>query len=285
MPIRNAIPVKNSSLWPKDIKLVTPMEPVELLKTYLDTFTAWVCASSNNIIGLDSFEQKTFCHGTVQAFDHFYLRHAGKCVRFFTGEFAYHRICVKNSYRWAYLDSDISKDDIVVISAPFSDLGSVHPDTETILDLCDKLNVPVLIDMAYICISKDSTINLQHPCIETVTSSLSKSFFGAQFLRAGIRWQRKYHDDGIDMANEAEMLPLINMQLALEHFSCYDLDWNWRTYGGIYHDVIRELDLQPTNCVIFGLGGDQYRDYNRGNKTNRVCVSQELGERYASMQS
>jgi hypothetical protein len=161
----------------------------------------------------------------------------------------------------------------------------VHPETESVLDLCDTLGIPVLIDMAYICISRGSLINLSHPSIETVTSSISKAFFGAQFLRAGIRWQRDYHNDGLDMANEAEMLPLTNIQLALAHFSRYDLDWNWRTYGDIYREVIKDLDLTPTNCIIFGLGGEQYKDYNRGNKTNRVCISQELGERYASMQS
>jgi hypothetical protein len=285
MPIRNAIPIKNPVVWPNVMSLDPLESPRILSERYLDFFTRWVLNSSNDIQGLNMFDKKTFCHGTIQAFDHFYIKHAGKRVRFFQGEFAYHRVCVQNSYKWKYIDHDLEKNDIVVISAPFSDLGSIHPDMESVLSRCDQLEIPVLIDMAYICISQNTTINLCHPCIETVVTSLSKAFFGAQFLRVGIRWQKDYHNDGIDMANEAEMLPLVNMKLAINHFERYGLDWNWQTYGEIYQDTITELGLQPTNCILFGLGDETYQDYNRGNKTNRVCISQEIGEKYASMQS
>jgi len=37
-----------------------------------------------------------------------------------------------------------------------------------LLDRCDELDIPVLIDFAYISISKDIKINLNHPCIKTL---------------------------------------------------------------------------------------------------------------------
>ena len=51
---------------------------------------------------------------------------------------------------WKYINNlDIKKNDAVVISLPFSDTGSKHQDMEKLIDLCDRLNVPVLIDCCY----------------------------------------------------------------------------------------------------------------------------------------
>jgi len=34
--------------------------------------------------------------------------------------------------------------------------------------------------------------------------------------------------------------------------------------------------LEPSKCVIFGLGGKEYVEFNRGNVLNRVCISNLL---------
>ena len=198
----------------------------------------------------------------------------------------YHRVCARSDSNWSYIEQDhLRPNDAVIISAPFSDLGKVHPRMEEVLSICDDLHIPVLLDLAYICISKNIDIDVTHPCIETITSSISKAFYGAQYLRAGIRWQKQDLDDGIDVSNSVDMVSMPSLAMAVRYIELHSLDWLWTRYEKIYHDVLQEFDLAPTNCILFGLGGDRYSDYNRGNVLNRVCISQEIGERYASMQS
>jgi len=84
---------------------------------------------------------------------------------------------------------------------PFSDTGDLPLNLEGILDNCDSSNVPVMLDLAYINIAKGLTINLEHPCIEYVVSSLSK-VFPVENLRIGIRLQRDKFEDQLYVINE-----------------------------------------------------------------------------------
>ena len=47
---------------------------------------------------------------------------------------------------------------------------------EEVLCQCDKLDVPVMLDFAYINIAKDLDIDVSHSCIKYIVSSLSKTF-------------------------------------------------------------------------------------------------------------
>jgi len=282
MPLRSAFPIQNDSVKLNPV----PVQHEDLLGIYTKTFTSWVKGGSFQLHGFDQFTHASFCHGSVQAFDHFYLKHHTRRMRFFRGEFMYHQVCLKNAIDWCYIDDEpLHENDAVVISCPFSDLGDVHPDMDALMRKCTQLGIPVLVDMAYIAISKDLSVDLSHACIETVASSISKAFHGAQFLRAGIRWQREDIDDGIDFFNKNHQVPGHSMACAIDFMENHSIDWNWKTYEDIYDQVVKELDLEPTKCILFGLGGEQYQEFNRGSQWNRVCISQEIGERYARMQS
>jgi hypothetical protein len=282
MPIRSALPIQNNTI---------KLNPVackheDLLNLYTETFSNWMINGSSKLKGFDQFSHTSFCHGSVQAFDHFYLKHHNRRMRFFQGEFVYHQVCIKNAMPWCYINDDpIDKNDAVIVSFPFSDLGDVHPEMTSLMKICVELNIPVLVDLSYLCISKDLNIDLSYSCIETVTSSISKAFHGAQFLRAGIRWQRHDLDDGIDFFNKNYQVPTHSLACAVDFMKNYSLDWNWNVYGDIYNTVINDLNLSPTKCILFGIGGGEYQEFNRGNTWNRVCISNEIGERYVRMQS
>jgi hypothetical protein len=282
MPLISAFPISNNQI---------KLEPVtgvakELLPQYLSAWRNWMQSGSIQFSGFEQYQHAAFCHGTVQAFDHFFIKHHSRRMRFFRGEFMYHQVCLRNSVPWCFVEDDkLDKNDAVVVSCPFSDLGDIHPDLPSLLETCDKLNIPVLIDMAYACISKDMHIDLDHPCIETVTTSLSKAFDGAQFLRAGIRWQKQDLDDGIDFFNKNFQVSTNSLALALDYMQKFGYDNNWMIYGDIYEQIIAELDIAPTKCILFGLGDTRFQQYNRGSRWNRVCIAKEIGEKYASMQS
>ena len=72
-----------------------------------------------------------------------------------------------------------------------------------VLDKCEEVGAPVLIDCAWYLIAKNIDFDFsKYSCIEDITFSLSKGFHDANKLRAGVRYSRKYHDDNIHIMNE-----------------------------------------------------------------------------------
>jgi hypothetical protein len=274
MPGTGAIPIPNSTIA-EEIKYHNPTE-VDL-KEYLETYTQWIVDSKRNqLTGLENYVSKSFIHGTVQGFDHFYIKHFTRRFRFFRGEFMYHQASMKAGLAWAWLnDGNIESNDAVIISVPFSDFGSKHTDLDSILDICESLEVPVLLDFAYLAISKNIVVNLNYKCIDSVCTSISKAFDGAQYLRCGIRFQRENLDDGIDAFNSVGMVPHKNMSTAVYLMKKYSIDYNWDAYATQYELVCKEFNLQPTDCILFGLS-TEYAECNRGNILNRVCISKDL---------
>ena len=94
-----------------------------------------------------------------------------------------------------------------------------------------------------------------------------------------MRLERVYTDDGIDVFNSVEMINRVSLSIASSLIANYDVDYNWRKYSSAYHNVCKELNLEPTDCIMFGIGGDDYADYNRGSDKNRVCISEVIGEK------
>ena len=274
---KNAIPIPNKRIR-EFIKGITVDSNVSVYDEYINTFDKWIKSSKNNHLKyLDNYSSKKFINGTIQAFDHFYLKHHKLRFRFYQGEFMYHKASMKNNLKWEWMNTDTLRlGDAVIISVPFSDIGTVHPNLYNILDECETLKIPVLLDMAYYPITKNINLNLNYTCINTICFSLSKAFDGAQWLRCGIRYERYDTDDGIDIYNSVDMTPRITMKISIALMNEFSVDYNWDTYGLKYNEVCQKYNLQKTDCILFGLGGNTYSDYNRGGNANRVCISKLL---------
>jgi hypothetical protein len=248
---------------------------------FADSFVNWITASKHNtIVGLDKFASTNIVNGTIHTFDHWYWRHKTKRFRFFKGEFMYHSAFLKNGGNWQYLNNDLESNDALIVSVPFSDYGSQRSEMFYYLDQCNKLNIPVLLDFAYYPCAKNVSIDLtQYPCVETATFSISKAFYGAEYLRAGIRLDRKLADDGINVSNSVDMINRVSLGIAIELMKNFSVDYNWNTYNNAYKEVCKEYNLIETDCIMFGLGGDEYNNYNRGTSVNRVCISDLIGKK------
>jgi len=284
MNLRGAKPVNDNRV--KDF--ITKINPTKdlynetLAEEFKTNFLNWILASgNNNLKGVDDFSNVKLCAGTIQAFDHFYFRHKNKRFRFYKGEFMYHQACLKHGCDWAYIEDDIlEQGDAFITSVPFSDIGRQHHDLESILHICNSLDIPVLLDFAYYPCTKNINVDLtKWKCVETITFSISKAFYGAEFLRVGMRCERLDTDDGIDVFNSVDMHNRMSLSIANELIKTFDVDWNWLQYNNIYNQVITEKKLTPTDCIMFGLGGEEYKDFNRGGSVNRVCISELIGEK------
>ena len=252
-----------------------------LPQIFTDNFYNWISSSElNTLLGLDCFPSKRLVCGTAQAFDHFYLKHKDRRFRFYKGEFMYHSACLKHGFKWEYIeDARLHNNDAVIISVPFSDAGTQIP-MDNLLYNCYGMDIPVLLDFAYYPCTKNINLDLEKfSAVETITFSISKAFYGAEFLRVGMRLQREDNDDGIDVFNSVEMINRVPLSIANNLVQNFSIDHNWENYGKIYSEVCAENNLEETDCIMFGQGGEEYAENNRGGKYNRVTVSDLIGQK------
>ena len=246
---------------------------------FLDTFHEWIQSSKlNNIKGLLNY--RTFIAGTSQGFDSFWMRHHNRRFRCFEGEFFYHKANWKKFHNWCYLDYEaIRKGDAVIISLPFSDYCTEHPSMKDILSRCSLLDVPVLIDCAYYGIASGIDFDLsKYDCIKEVTFSLSKTFYNANRLRAGIRYTKNFADDNIDIMNEWEQVNHVSTYIGKRLLEAFEPDYTFNKFRKRQEEYCKLHNLKPTDCVSFAFGGDEYQDLNRGTDVNRLCIADQIGD-------
>lgn len=252
------------------------------LNEYAEQWRHWITASNDKtLLGLENFSNNDYTCGTSHAFDQFVLRHAlNKEIAVFIGDFQYHS-CISKKLNFKYLSSldMLHNNHAVIISVPFSDFGTTHPEFNNILASCDMLNVPVCIDLAYWGVAKNVFLDLnKYKCIQEVVCSLSKPFYTLENHRIGIRFSRNYLDDGISMLNEVQMQNFYSMSLGMYFMKKFSCDWNWQAHNERYYKICQQLELSCTDTVIFGISADNKYSYlNRGIHNNyRVCISHLL---------
>ena len=258
----------------------------KIKKEYIETYKKWMF-SSHNINGCDKYKFGCFTNGTRESFNFYYLRYLPtKRLRIAKGEYFFHQM-LKGIYsdyvKFAWIDDEpIKKGDFVLISVPFSDTGNTPNYLESMLDICDDLEVPVMIDLAYLNISKGLTFNLDHKCIKYIVSSLSK-VFPVENFRIGIRLQKEIFEDPLTVINELyyNYINLLSARLGTGLMSTFRADYIFNKYKDKQRDACAKLDLSMSSCVYFGLDyKNKYNDYNRGTSSNRLCFTRIWDERF-----
>ena len=258
----------DNCLWNTDIQ-----------RTFLEEYYSWIQNTTlNTITGIDNFKVKTFSQGTTEAFDKFYLKNNSRCLRYFKGEYMYHQVAGRNYFKEAkFIEDDLpTANDCVVISLPFSDTGNEHPRMKEVLEECTRLNIPVLVDYAYLGICRDITFDLTHPCITDVTFSLSKTF-PVPHLRIGMRLTRQDDDDALMVMNKTGYTNRLAIQVGLDLIRTWSVDFIPTQYKLAQEQLCQELEVEASNTVIFGIdSNNKFPEYNRGGQTNRLCFAKIL---------
>ena len=155
---RNALPIMDSEVLDfikntdENNFFSKSLQNSKILAQFTKYYFKWIQKSKlNNLRGIKKFKYLSYVHGTSQSFDFFYAENKARRLRCFKGDFFYHVISWKrNNQKFKYLDDEkIKKNDAVIISIPFSDNGYLHDMTMNVLDQCDTLAVPVMLDFAY----------------------------------------------------------------------------------------------------------------------------------------
>lgn len=277
----------NSSavLDPKTLGLLENFAPdfskvlydTDIATQFCDKYRNWIKTSTQNSFkGLEQYPYNCYSNGTTEAFDRFYAKNGNRRFRCFRGEYMYHQLSWRNNYSWEFIENDkISQGDAVVISLPFSDTGNKHVQMDEVLDRCSELGVPVLVDCAYFGICNGIEFDLTHSCITDVVFSLSKTF-PVSHARIGMRLTKTDNDDPLFVVNKSGYVNRIGAELGLEYISKFSPDYITMCYKEKQETMCKYLGIAQSNTVLFGIGGDVWNEYNRGNSTNRLSLHKYL---------
>ena len=253
----------------KLLKSALPLEfqyraiDVEEFSTFKKTYESWIYSSKQVVKGIP--EKSFIVSGITDAFNQTYALY--NKIGIFDGEYGYHLLAVENR-----ITKDLSQADVIVISHPFSADGLSSHDK---LKIADTYNKPIFVDCAFfgICDNIDFDFS-QYKNIHSVCFSLSKTF-GTGWCRVGLLFT---NDPYPVTVYENSQYPLIAS--AKYHYDLINTrspDDMFKKYRPKQLEVCKELDIIPSDTVMFGLDySDRYIDFQRGN-VNRLCLTQLIG--------
>ena len=246
---------------------------------FVDTYRAWISSTQlNHIKGLAFYPVMASSHGTSESFDKFYLKHHRRRFRCFRGEYMYHAASWKTYFpNWLWIDdADIHEQDAVVISLPFSDTGDPHPDMNSVLDQCDRLGVPVLLDCAFFGACANVSFDFDRDCVRDITFSLSKTVPVAH-ARIGVRFSKIDDDDSLLIHHKTGYVNRLALDLGIKVMQQIDPDQCARKFKDTQLQVCRELGLVASSTIFLGVDTKgQWPQYNRGRDSNRLCIADRL---------
>jgi histidinol-phosphate/aromatic aminotransferase/cobyric acid decarboxylase-like protein len=246
---------------------------------FLSRYASWF-QSTHNIKGVATFDGSTVSNGTTETFDKWYLMTNQRRLRLLKGEYFYHQIAAREvykSFRWIE-DGPIQNQDVVVISCPFADTGNIPMGFDSIMQQCEDYNVPVLVDMAYINLAQNLSIDLSYNCIKVVTTSMSK-VFPVPHYRIGMRLTKGIDDDLMIAYQQNNYVNRFSCGLGYHLMEKFTADHTFEKYRDKQIALCEKLEVQPSASVLFGIdNSDRFGEYSRGGKSNRLCFSKQLSE-------
>jgi hypothetical protein len=255
------------------------LDSVSVNQEYLDCYQAWINNTQNNtLVGLEEFGNAAYSAGTTESFDKFYIKNHTRRFRCFRGEYMYHQLAWRNSWpNWKFIENlDIQAGDAVVISMPFADTGEVHKDYVPLMQLCEQLNVPVLIDSAYFGMCGEMVFDYGHKCITDIAFSLSKTF-PVSHIRIGMRLTRQDDDDPLLVYHKTNYTNRAGAAVGLALMTQFNSDYIFNKYRKLQQQFCSELNIDTSACVIFGIDRQSvWPQYNRGAGTGRMCFAPHL---------
>jgi hypothetical protein len=254
--------------------LTRDLEDPQLIQSYCTQYLDWIKNTQlNTIQGLGNLPYLSYSNGTTEAFDKFRIRHRERRLRVLPDEYQYHQLYLgaKPIDSFNSLDSN----DCLIISSPYAATGNPHPMMDQILAVCNYLDIPVLIDAAYYGLCGGCEFNWDWPCVEVIAFSLSKSL-GTSNYRVGLRFSR-YDDDSLSSFSNDQYVNRLGAAIGMELMHNSSSDALYNAYRSQQLALCKEMDLEPSKSVIFGLDHKGlYPHPSRSDEYARLCLSRCL---------
>lgn len=223
-----------------------PADNHNLFNEFKDLFLFKLKNMKNNQIhGLDSFTNCDIIIGCTQFIDDLYIRLGDKLMTL-ENDYKYH-VRLNPNIKFYNLNN-LEKNKELLISMPFPYYGDLHPDTNSILNKCYDLKIPVHLDCAWLGCCKDIIFDFSHPAIISMGMSLSKGL-GLGGNRIGIRLTKNRLNDSISIMNDFNMNCQSLVHIGLEFLQTFELDYFWQKYGISYYQICKDFNLTPSKAI------------------------------------
>jgi len=197
----------------------------------------------NSINGWEQFPCKDIILGCTHFIESLLIKY-GNSIQVLPDEYAYYRFMGIPATQPEELVPNVP----LIVSLPSWKYADLRPDWQTVLTICEKRNIDIHVDMAWMTVAKNIEIDLAHPCIKSFAMSLSK--YSMEWNRIGIRWSKQRTMDSVTIFNHYQG------QANHNQISCgsyimnnLDRDYGWNTYHKRHIDVCREHSLRPSKII------------------------------------
>lgn len=249
---------------------------VDLANDFTKTYHDWITGSSlNSLRGLDSYD-RYMCFAVTHVIEQWLMHNRARRFRIFRAEYPGTRDLIQlNGLGLEYLeDSDLAEGDAVIISLPFSGSGSEHPRTKEVLQSASELGLPILVDCAFYGLCHGIDIDFSLYQIDTIAFSLSKCF-AMNFYRIGMVYSRNV-PPAIKLLHSRNYVSRLGIAVATRLLQRFTADYLPNKYMDAQTMIAEKLgDAVPSKTVSFLIGGDGWRDYDRGG-FNRLGIAHML---------
>jgi hypothetical protein len=240
---------------------------------FKEKYNKWITSSKNFIVyGLDAYE-KSITDGVTGAFYNF--EHAFKEYNtvVFKGEYPFH---VSTNIKTIEKVSDLEHGNKLIISYPYSANGEKYLNFDDIIDVCDSLDIPVLIDMAYFGIAKVPSINVDRPCIKMVAFSLSKTFATGK-CKIGLCYHRNIKNTPMQVLNDYEYVNHVSINIHMPIISNFTADYMFDKYKDKQEWIAKVLGLTASSTVFLCYSySSEWDKFSRNKLVNRIGIAHLL---------
>jgi len=223
----------------------------EVIPEYELTFFNWITSSPSRILGLEDFKYQSYTQGSQETFTHYIVKHRDKRFRLFYKEYFYHfNVLDYLGTEWCYMhEDDLKEGDVVIISYPFAGNGMQAEGFDEVLDTCDALGIPVLLDLIHFPNSSDCfEFQCNRDCVEVITFSLSKTF-PIQPGKCGIRFLKENPKDIIELSRSEGVNNKLGAWLGTQVMDYFPADYVQNRYRDEQKFWCRALGLEPSPIV------------------------------------
>lgn len=244
-------PIVDSFLKETQLRWSNGAWPAHNPKEFLPLGVEWFKSTKlNSIEGWNDFVCEDVIMGCTHYIESLIIKFGWEGFQILRPEYAYYGLMGKHGVEPDHL----LENKPLIISLPNYHYAGLRSDWQYILSECERKNIDIHIDMAWITAARNIELDVSHPCVKSFAMSMSK--YNLHWNRVGIRWCRQRTMDSITMFNHY----YDDVNSAITTCGAYMVkniprDYLWNTYAVEHHNLCQQLDLQPTNIVHVALEG------------------------------
>ena len=260
----------SAELWNEPNNVMAFADVDDFKNNYIDMIKEY---KHSKLLGLDDFKDTVVTDGVTGAFLDWYIQYGIENLVVLQGEYPFHE---RNGIKVVDNYTDIQKGQTLILSTPFSATGNMHNDYYSIMEWCNSNSINVLIDAAYLNISGIGEVPISQKCVKSVATSLSK-VYNTGMNKIGLKLNKERTQSPYKQLNDWSYVNHHSINLHNKIMKKFNLSYIYDNYKDKQIDLCTELDILASSTVIFGVStDDKWKEFNRSNLINRMCISKEL---------